>query len=403
MVEFTQAPDEAIINSELKVEATNEKHKKIAKAIFDKLVGLGVKGIEMNSVIEGPVVTGFPIKLKPSTPINKIIPKADDIALAVGVESVVIERIGTELVVFVPNSDRVIVDFKDAMFWYLSDPEVKEMKLPILLGMNHRGEKAAIDLVEQPHLLIAGSTGSGKSIFITNIIAVLSTHKSPEDLKLYLVDTKRVDLTLFENLPHVKETAKDADDWYLLINGLHHEMQKRNRLLEQERVRNIDEYNKRMVEYEADGKRLALKLPYIVLVIDELADLIEKDKIERAKYGKAKDCPEPSVTESLKRLIQICRASGVHVIACTQRTSVDIVSGSIKANFPTRISLRLPSYRDSMTIIDEGGAENLLGKGDMLLKRSDSDGLERYHGPFVKLEDIGTILEQQEMIRSIYK
>lgn len=396
MMNFKTIHNDEILIPEVILEEEN-KHQKTANAIINKLAGLGVKGIAIKRVIDGPVVTGFPIQLASSTPINKIMPKAEDIALAVGVESIVIERIGRELVVFVPNSDRIIVDFKDALFWYLKDEKVGEMKLPILLGMDHRGEKAAIDLAEQPHILIAGSTGSGKSVFETNIIAALSTHKSQKELKIYLVDTKRVDLTLFEKLPHVVETAKRVEEWYSMITGLHFEVQKRNSLFEKSKVRNISEYNKIQEENH-------INLPYIVLIIDELADLIEKDKEERAKYGgKDKDCPEPKVIDALKRLIQICRASGVHVIVCTQRTSVDIITGVVKSNFPTRISLRLPQWQDSVTILGERGAEGLLGKGDMLVKRGDNNTLERFHGPFVRLEDIESILEQQEMLREMYK
>lgn len=396
---FKAIPETEVLAPEVSLDDMKvKKHQELATLIVKKLAGLGIKEVAIKRVIDGPVVTGFPLTLGNSVPMNKILPKAEDLALACGVESVVIERIGKELVVFVPNSDRVIVDFKDALFWYLKDEQVGQMKLPLLLGMNHRGEKCAIDLAEQPHVLIAGSTGSGKSVFETNLIAALSTHKSPDELKLYLVDTKRVDLTLFEKLPHVKETAKDVEDWYLLINGLHHQVQSRNKLFELLSVRNIAEFNKKKLGLDCQED----VLPYIVLVIDELADLIEKDKEERAKYGgKDKDCPEPKVIDALKRLIQICRASGVHVIACTQRTSVDIITGTVKANFPTRISLRLPASQDSRTILGESGAENLLGKGDMLLKRNESDSLERYHGPFVDLNDIETILEQQDMIRSM--
>lgn len=394
MSTFTQILTTEILKPEVEIISNNEKYQITAKAIINKLAGLGVKGIRISNVIEGPVVVGFPIQLSNSTPINKIIPKAEDIALACGVESVVIERIGKELVVFVPNEDRIVVDFKDALYWYMKDEEVGKMQLPILLGMNHKGENSAIDLALQPHILIAGSTGSGKSIFETNIIAALSTFKSPKELHMYLVDTKQVDLTLFEKLPHVKQTARTAEEWYYLINTIHTEVQRRNMLFSAEKVRNITEHNQ--IEIEKDHP-----LPHIILVIDELADLIEKDKIERAPYGK--EAPEPKVEEALKRLIQICRAAGIHVIACTQRTSVDIISGTIKANFPTRISLRLPASQDSRTILGESGAENLLGKGDMLIKLADSDSLARYHGPYVRLEDIDSILEQQDMLRSLYK
>lgn len=366
----------------------------IAEKIIAKLGGLGVKGISISHAIKGPIITGFPIKLSPSTPIAKIMSKADDIALAVGVENVDIQRQGENLVIFIPNSERTVVNFDEALFWYLKDEKVSKMKLPILIGTNFEGENFAIDLTEQPHVLIAGSTGSGKSIFESSIIAALAMKFPVKQLELYLVDTKRVDLGLFEGIPQLKEIAKDQKDWYLVINSIYSEVQHRNRLLEQAMVRNIHEYNA-----IADKK-----LPYIVLVIDELADLIEKDKAEREFFqqsgqGKKNDYPEPTVIDALKRLIQICRASGVHIIACTQRTSVDIISGTVKANFPTRISLRLPSSVDSRVILGQNGAEKLLGKGDGLLQSSEKDSLTRFHCPFVKLTNIAQIISQQEMIR----
>lgn len=366
----------------------------IAEKIIAKLSGLGVKGISISNAIVGPVCTGYPIKLSASTPIAKIMSKDRDIALACGVNSVDIQQQGENLVVFIPNKERTIVNFDQALFWYLKDEKVSEMKLPIMIGADFEGNNFAIDLTEQPHILIAGSTGSGKSIFESSIIASLAMKFSPEKLELYLVDTKRVDLGLFEGIPQLKELAKEPKDWYLLINAIYSEVQHRNRLLEQAMVRNIHEYN-------AISDK---KLPYIVLVIDELADLIEKDKVEREdyalKYGcKKSDFPEPTVLDAIKRLIQICRASGVHIIACTQRTSVDIISGTVKANFPTRISLRLPSSIDSRVILGQAGAEKLLGNGDGLLQSSESDSLVRFHAPFVQLTHIAQIISQQEMIR----
>lgn len=369
----------------------------VAEKIIAKLSGLGVRGISISGtdgVQRGPIITSYAIKLSASTPLAKIMSKADDLALAIGVESVDIQRQGDKLVIFVPNEKREVVNFDSALFWYLKDEKVSKMKLPILIGSDYEGNNFAIDLVEQPHILVAGSTGGGKSIFISSIIAALSMKFPKENLELYLVDTKRVDLGLFEGIPQLREIAKEPKDWYLVINSIYSEVQHRNRLLEQAMVRNIHEYN-------AISDK---KLPYIVLVIDELADLIEKDKAEREFFassgqGKKSDYPEPTVIDALKRLIQICRASGVHIIACTQRTSVDIITGTVKSNFPTRISLRLPSSTDSRTILGENGAEKLLGKGDMLIKSADSDVLKRAHCPFVQLSHIAKIIAQQDSIR----
>lgn len=362
--------------------------------IVGRIAGLGIKGVSCKSAILGPILTGYILKLQPSTPVNKILNRSEDIAYACGVDSVTIERQNDKVIVWVPNEERTIVDFKDALHWFMKDEKVSKMKLPLLLGIDTEGNNSAIDLAEQPHLLVAGSTGSGKSVLESNFVAALSMAKSNDELEMYLVDTKRVDLGLFESLPQLKDLAKDVKDWYLIINSLYSEVQKRNRLLEQAMVRNISEYN--LISEK--------KMPYIVLVIDELADLIEKDKFEKEEYARQNECkksdhPEPTVIDSIKRLIQICRASGVHIIACTQRTSVDIISGTVKANFPTRISLRLPSSVDSRTILGQVGAEKLLGKGDLLIQRADSDILERYHAPFVNLSDIAMIISQSEMIK----
>lgn len=367
--------------------------------IIKKLEGLGVTGFSLKEEpIVGPLVTGYILKLSNYTSIKKITSKSDDLALALGVPNVDIQTIGSEIVIFVPNEERKTVDFKDSLFWFLKDEKVRKMQLPILLGTDYRGENAALDLFDQPHVLIAGSTGAGKSVFESNIIAAMAMAKSTKELDLYLVDTKRLDLTLFERIPQVKKIAKTIDEWYFLINDINLRVKQRNDRLQTVGARNIREYNENF-----NGK-----MSFIVLIIDELADLIEKDAIVREDIKfKAREeqerpvYPNPTVLESIKRLVQICRASGVHIIACTQRTSVDIISGTIKANFPTRVSLRLPTSTDSRTILGEMGAEHLLGKGDMLIKTGDSDSLSRYHAPWVKLEDIENIIENRERILEI--
>lgn len=270
------------------------------------------------------------------------------------------------------------------------DEKVKEMKIPILLGMDYHGFNSAIDLTLQPHILIAGSTGSGKSIFESAIIASLVTLLTPKQLHLYIVDPKRVDLTLFDGLPHVRNVIREIGEWYPIINYLYDEVQNRNKFLEKSGCRNIIEYN----------EKFKSKMAYKVLIIDELADLIEKDKYNREEQKAREEDLDLKAIDAIKRLIQVSRAAGVHIITCTQRTSVDIVTGTVKANFPTRISLRLPTKTDSRTILDENGAENLLDNGDMLVKRSNSDQLERFHACFVKIEDIKEIIEQQEFVKN---
>jgi len=362
----------------------------IQKNILIKLRGLGLNGIKVKSPISGPIVTAYPLTIPPSIDIKKVLNQTENIALACGVEeSVDIRRVGNDLIVYVPNKEKKIVNFLEAMYWFLQDSKVSEMKLPIILGQDTIGNNIALDLAEQPHILIAGSTGSGKSVFESDIIASLTMTKEPNELELYLIDTKSLDLPLFSHLPHVVDVVEEIDDWYLVIDKLIGEVSSRNLKLKKKGVRNISEYNS--IAEDKD------KMPYVVIIIDELADLLEKDKEVRRKEGK--EHANPSVTDAIKRLISICRASGMHIIACTQRTSVDVVSGTIKGNFPTRISLKLPTSIDSRVILDQNGAENLLGRGDMLVKSSDSDLLKRYHSPFIQINDIKAMLEHREMIK----
>jgi DNA segregation ATPase FtsK/SpoIIIE, S-DNA-T family len=375
----------------------------IATKIRAKLTGLGVKGFFIGEPIVGPVVTGYPLTLKDSTPLSKIISKAEEIALACHVDSVDIRRVKSQVIIYIPNEKRTIVDFKDALFWYLKDEEVRKMELPILLGVTVDGRKAAMDLVNQPHVLIAGSTGAGKSVFESAIIAALATIKEEKELKLYLVDTKRVDLGLFEKVPAVQQVIRDVTDWYSFAERTYQDVQNRNKAFEAMGVRNIREFNN-LPEFK--NKKMAThKMAYKVVIIDELADLIEKDKGEREFIKaecKANDQPVvypfPPVIDAIKRIIQVSRAAGIHIIACTQRTSVDVVSGTVKANFPTRISLRLPSSVDSRVILGANGAENLLGKGDMLVQKDDSEVFERFHAPFVQLSDIEWVVNNKQTI-----
>lgn len=367
--------------------------------LLSKMKGLGVLA-KPGSPIPGPVVTGYPFQIPDSLPLRKFEAASKDFALAVGVEAVDIRRIGHEVVLFVPNKDRKTVYFLDALHWYLKAPEVGQMQLPILMGTNFKGEPKAIDLYEMPHLLIAGSTGSGKSVYESAIIASLSTAKSPSELEMILVDTKQLDLHLFEGLPHIKTVVHEISQWYPMMANLMVTVEIRKSQLKKAGARNILEYNRNVAA--------TMRLPYITLIIDEFADLTEHDYAYRQAMKKAAreddsvpKFEEPTVEEAVLRLIQVCRAVGIHIILCTQRTSVDIISGSIKANFPARISLRLPTGTDSRTILDETGAENLLGKGDMLAKLPDRQGVERYHGPFVKLDDISALLRDQEMIKKM--
>jgi S-DNA-T family DNA segregation ATPase FtsK/SpoIIIE len=258
------------------------------------------------------------------------------------------------------------------------------VNIPILLGVNHLGGKEAFDLTEQPHILMAGSTGSGKSTYQAAVICSLAVLCEPDELNLYLIDTKKLDLPLFKDLPHVMQVADNIADARQIFIHLMDLTRKRYDMLQKERVRNVAEYR----------KQTQTKLPYRVLIIDELADLLALDK----DYCDIVEDSKP-LKKILTELTAIARAAGTHIIAATQRPSVKIIDGDTKNNFPTRIGLKVPTRFDSQTILGEAGAETLLGKGDMFVKRIDSSILERFHGPFVKLDDIEQIVNNLDAVK----
>lgn len=371
----------------------------IIASFVQKLDGLGIDA-QFSRIEEGPVVTGYYVTLDHSVPISKILRKEEDFALAAGVDKVVIERQGGEVVIFVPNKDRLKISFMDCLHWLCTSPENVSLKLPVMLGVNHLGIKSALDLTEMPHILIAGETGSGKSVLEAAILCGLCVLLTPEELQVYLVDTKQLDLPLFRGMPHVKEVIENLEEFYSIFSDLMLETRRRMLLIKAEQVRNIVEFNDKMEKAQMFRRRL----PYIIVMIDELADLIDQDRARRRAADKKDSIHDkPNVEQHIKGLVQICRAAGIHIICCTQRSSVKVVSGDIKANLPCRISLRLPTEADSRTILGTGGAENLLGKGDMLVQKPGADVVYRYHGPLVDMNDIHTILGQHDFIRDSFK
>jgi S-DNA-T family DNA segregation ATPase FtsK/SpoIIIE len=270
-----------------------------------------------------------------------------------------------------------------------TNSEVKEMAIPILMGQTPIGEWLVIDLATQPHMLVAGSTGGGKSVFLAEIIAGLAIMKRPEDIDLFLVDTKKLDLPLFSSLTHVNEVITDVEQLHTLLDSLIHLVRKRTTDMSGI-ARNIREYN--ALNYNAKTQ-----MKYKLLIIDELADVLQQD-IAKFGTGKQRDGMD-TIENKLKALTQISRAAGIHVIAATQRPSVKVINGDIKANFPMRLSFKLPTNQDSRVILGEGGAENLLGKGDYLYQTFENPDIRRAHGAFVKTEDIARICIQHEDIR----
>lgn len=361
----------------------------ISIAFLQKLVGLGIDA-KLQRVEPGPVVTGYHFTLAHAVPLSKIMKKAEDFALAAACEKVTITRIGGEVVIFAANKNRRLVEFKDYMYWFCTDKEVAKMKIPIALGVDYHGNKAAFDLVDAPHVLLAGETGSGKSVLEAAILCSLTVARKPSQIRIHLVDTKQLDLPLFSKLPHINTVVTELKQYHKLMDALLNEHYRRAEKLKNMACRNIREYHGMMGEEKS--------MPFWLVMIDEFADLIEQDRAAK-KAGDEELEALPNADKWLQRIAQVCRATGIHVIAGTQRSSVKIINGDIKANFPCRISLRLPTEADSRTILGQQGAENLLGKGDMLVQRADSEVLKRYHGPFVDLTDIGTIIDQEEILR----
>ena len=337
------------------------------------LLDFGVSG-EIKKVSHGPVVTLNEFEPAAGVKVSKIINLSDDIARNTSSESARIatipgrSTIGIEL----PNSTRENVYLSEILS--NSDFSKKDIRLPIALGKNISGIPVVGDLASMPHLLIAGTTGSGKSVCINTIILSLLFRHTPDKCKFILIDPKMLELSTYEGIPHllcpvITEAKKAAS----VLGWVVKEMENRYRLMTKEGVRNIDSYN----------SKHALAMPYIVVVVDEMSDLMLVAGKEIENY--------------IQKLSQMARAAGIHIIMATQRPSVDVITGTIKANFPTRISFQVTSKIDSRTILGEQGAEQLLGKGDMLYMSS-ANRIVRIHSPFVsdnEIEKVNNYLRSQ--------
>lgn len=368
------------------LELTTEQAKVFASLAL-KLAALKISGT-LSHVEAGPIVSTYFFNLAADIPIAKILKAEEDLALAVGVPSVLISRLGGQIAIAIPNKTKGVVDYDKCLHSIMSN---SNCKLPIILGVDTKGSSAYLDLTESPHILMAGSTGAGKSVLLTAIISGLATAKTKSEMKLMLVDTKQLDLTLFASLPHVVEVADNVQKVHELFTRLMSIVRQRTEKMKGI-ARNLHEYN-----LIADKP-----LPYYVIVIDELADVISEDKAI-ASAGMEPVVSYPRISTRLQSLVQISRAAGVHVICATQRPSVKIITGDIKANLATRIALRLPSGHDSKTILNEYGAEKLLGKGDMLVESPNTEQITRYHGPYVSMDHIANVLINCDNIRESYK
>jgi S-DNA-T family DNA segregation ATPase FtsK/SpoIIIE len=337
-----------------------------------KLQDFDIQG-RVTQVYPGPVVTMFEFEPAPGVKVSRITNLSDDLALAMKAASVRIvaplpgkAAVGIE----VPNNTRETVYFRQI----LETPEYQsnKSKLKIPLGKDIFGASVITSIDKMPHLLVAGATGSGKSVTINAIILAILYNARPTEVKLALVDPKMLELSVYEGIPHllspvVTQPRKAAETLRAIVA----EMDRRYRQLAEKGSRNIDSYNKAVPEAE--------RLPYIVVIIDELADLMMTVQRE--------------VEDSIMRLAQMARAAGIHLIVATQRPSVDVITGLIKANLPSRISFQVSSKTDSRTILDANGAENLLGMGDMLFQPPGSSHIIRVHGCFVSEAEIKRVVE----------
>ncbi len=372
----------------------DKEEKILAQKLVDKLSQFNIES-HIKKIESGPLVTRFELSIDQSVKVSRITELSDDLSLALSAESI-------RIIAPIPGTNVVGVEasrvHKETV--YLQDclKNVKEgFKIPLLLGKNVSGKVFQVDLQKIPHLLIAGSTGSGKSVFVVSLVTQWLFLKSPKDLRLILIDPKQVDLSLFEGVPHlltpvVKQTKKAVK----VLKWAVYEMEKRYRSMAEFGARDLDSYNEKVALLnkeeienhkkiqEAEGfpgasKYYYEKLPRLVIVIEEFADLMTVDKQQ--------------VETSVVRLAQMARASGMHLILALQSPRKDVVTGLIKTNIPGRISFKVASKTDSRIILDEGGAERLLARGDLLFQSPQFPQTLRAHGPWISDKDLGSIID----------
>ena len=348
------------------------------KILEETFASFGIKATVERAEI-GPSVTKYEVKPAVGVRVNRISNLADDLALALAAKDVRIEAPipGKSLVgIEVPNSEIATVTFRE--LWDQSKTDASKL-LEIPLGKAVNGSVRSFDLAKMPHLLVAGSTGSGKSVAVNGIIASILMKARPDEVKFMMVDPKMVELSVYNDIPHllipvVTNPRKASRALQKVVD----EMENRYELFSKVGARNIAGYNAKVAEYNAQSEYKQIPLPLIVVIVDELADLMMVASKE--------------VEDAIIRLGQKARAAGIHMILATQRPSVDVISGLIKANVPSRIAFAVSSGTDSRTILDENGAEKLLGRGDMLFKPIDENHPVRLQGSFISDEDVERIV-----------
>ncbi len=368
-------PEERIDEDELKERAVR---------LTEKFAEFGVTGA-VTQIHPGPVVTTYEFKPEAGIKYSRIVNLADDLCLALKAESSFLERIPgkSTIGIEVPNTHRETIHLRETL--ESGEFTGHKSKLVLCLGKDITGKIKVADLAQMPHLLIAGSTGTGKSVAINSFIISILYKATPDEVKLILIDPKRLELNLYDGIPHlftpiVTEPKQAAN----VLRRATMEMERRLKLLAEQGVRNIEQYNNLFEEsstldlFDTDPERNR-PLPYLVIIIDELADLM---------------MVEPQgVEEAITRLAQMARAVGIHLILSTQRPSVDVITGLIKANLPSRIAFRVASKVDSRTILDSNGAEALLGRGDMLFLPPGSARLVRLHGALITEKEIDKVVD----------
>ncbi len=357
--------------------AIDERTKEEAKILMKTLAEFKIEA-EVTGIKRGPVITMFEILPAPGVKLSKITNLADNIALRLAASRVRIvapipgkHAVGIE----VPNRNRAIVSFRELIS--VDYPQYSKYHLPIVLGKDITGEEQIIDLTQTPHLLIAGATGSGKSVCVNSIIVSLLYNKKPQEVRMILIDPKIVELKLYNDIPHLlTPVITDSKKAFQALQYCIYEMEKRYALLDALGVRDIHSFNKKI----KSNKIATMPLPYIVVIVDEFADLM-------ATTGK-------ELESTLARLAAMSRAVGIHLVLATQRPSIDVITGLIKANIPSRIAFMVASKTDSRIIIDSVGAEMLLGKGDMLFTSSWNPYLTRIQGAYLSESEAERVVEK---------
>lgn len=341
-------------------------------------------GVEVNvkKAILGPTITRYEVQPAVGVKVSRIVNLADDLALALAAKDIRIEApipgkpyIGIE----VPNQKAQSVAFKDAMEH--QDQKAKDHSLMVPLGKDVTGQIISADLTKMPHLLVAGSTGSGKSVAINTILTSILMKARPDEVKLVLIDPKMVELSVYSGVPHLMiPVVTDSRLASKALKKVVDEMERRYKLFAAGSVRNMGEYNRKVAENNKDSSRPVMEsLPYILVVVDELSDLMMVGGHD--------------VENSIVRLGQMARAAGIHMILATQRPSVDVITGLIKANVPSRISFAVSSGVDSRTILDQVGAEKLLGRGDMLYLPIGASKPERIQGAYIDVDEVEAVVD----------